>query len=30
MEQSFLRAGYTWVQYGGVWKPGEPIGALGE
>jgi hypothetical protein len=30
MEQSFLRAGYTWAQYGGAWKPGEPIGALKE
>lgn len=30
MEQSFLMAGYTWAQYGGAWKPGEPIGALKE
>ncbi len=28
--QAYLKAGQIWAQYGGAWKPGEPIGALGE
>ncbi len=28
LEQAFLKAAQTWVQYGGVWKQGESFGAI--